>query len=305
MHSFDWDGLCLVLRLSRCRSLLAAERELGISHSTLSRRLAALEERFGEPLFERHGRGVTPTRVGTAIIEAAARMEEEAQRLDRQLLGEEAKLEGVLRVTAPEIIAARHAADFSAFAHSHPRIRLELVASNLPLDLGQREADVALRLADSPPQTLVGRKILRAEFALYAAKQLVEASTEAPELDQLPWLVWDARLRAHVTEKWMKKNVPHARVAGVFDHSLVLHRAVSAAMGVGFLSCVDGDEDSALVRLLPPEPEFGMDLWVLTHRDLRHTARVRTFMSFIAERIGRWRDRYAGVAGAASAGGVV
>lgn len=299
MHSFDWDGLQLVLRIARCGSLLATAREHRVSHSTLSRRLTALEEKYGESIFERHARGVVPTAIGAQIIEAAQEMELSAQKLDRDLLGNDVRLEGELRVTLPDLIARRHTDSLAAFSRRYPGIELELVCSNTTLDLGRREADVALRLTDTPPPHLVGRKLLRMEFALYASVELVPPQHPTPALESLPWLIWARRMGARVTEAWMQAHVPACRVAGVLDNTLVMHEALRKGLGIGFFNCVDADEDPALTRLRPPEPGFGMDLWVLTHADLRGSARVRCFMDHISEALVPWRARYQGV-GAAS-----
>lgn len=293
MHSFDWDGLHLVLRLARCGSLLSASRELGISHSTLSRRLAALEEKYGEPLFERRARGLAPTPTAAQIIEVASVMEQEAQRLERDLVGNDVRLEGDLRVTMPDLIARRHGDVLAAFTRRYPGIRLEIVCANATLDLGRREADIALRLSDRPPPHLVGRKLLRMEFALYAAREFLGSDT--PPLEALPWLAWDRRMGASVTELWMEEHVPNARVAGVLDNTLIMHEALRQGIGIGFFNCLDGDEDEALVRLRPPEPGFGMDLWALTHPDLRRSARVRCFMDHVHAALVPWRSQYLGL----------
>ncbi len=294
MHSFEWDALHLVLRISRHGSLLAASKQLRISHSTLSRRLSSLEEKYGGAVFERHRRGLVPTELGNRIIETAETMELQAQSLERDVLGSDARLEGDLRVTTMASFARRHSDLFARFSRRHPRIDLELTCGDSTLDLGRREADVALRMSDHPPPHLVGRRIVHAEFALYASRALVGSQESLPPLDALPWLAWERRMGAHLTEAWMREHVPDARIACVLDDSLVMLEALRAGVGVGFCCCADGDPDPALVRLRPPESGFGMDLWALTHPDVRRAARVRCFLDFVYETLEGWTARYRG-----------
>ncbi len=296
MHSLDWEHLQVVLQIARSGSLLAAERELGVSHSTLSRRLAALEKRCGEPIFERHGRaGLRPTETGLLVVEAAEAMQGEAQRLERQLLGAQARVDGTIRVSAPELLTQRHGAAFASFTNRYQGVVRELLSSNLTTDLGRREADIALRLSKDPPEHLVGRKLLRVEFALYGSRALVDEHNLPKDLGGLPWLAWERRFGARLTDAWMRRHAPNARVAWVVDSTTVLHTALRCGVGVAFISCAAGDADPDLVRLRPPEPGFEMDLWALTHPDLRRSARVRAFMSHMAEALEQWRDRYLGI----------
>lgn len=292
MNSSDWDLLRVVLQISRDGALTRAAAELGLSHSTLSRRIQAAEEFYGGELFERHGRGVRPTELGARVIDAALRMEHSALQLERELLGEDVNLRGELRVTMPNLIALRHASTLAEFSRRYPGLRLELACSDETADLGRREADVALRLANDPPPHLVGRKILRAEFALYGHPDLV--GTCAADLAELPWLAWDPRKGARITEAWMRRHVPHANVVATVNDATAMLALLRAGVGVAFYNCADGDACAELERLRPPEPEFGMDLWALTHADIQRSARVRCFMDHIFEALRPWRERYAG-----------
>ncbi len=224
------------------------------------------------------------------------RVEEAVHSLDRRVLGRDARLHGPLRLTTFDALAVRHVALFKGFQRRYPDIELEISVENAPVSLTRREADVALRLTNSPPEHLVGRKILRAEFALYAHRDLV--AEHGDNLGGYPWLAWDERLGARLTQEWMDANVPEARIAAVIDSSALMIRSVQRGFGIQFLICPEGDGRPELVRLRPPEPGFGMDLWVLTHPDLRGTARVKAFMDHLYDGLREHAEAYAGDASA-------
>jgi DNA-binding transcriptional LysR family regulator len=267
---------------------------LGVNHTTVSRRLSALEETVGVRLFDRRPDGYAATQAGEDVVEVARGVEEQILSLDRRVLGQDTRLCGSLRVTTVDFMAILQMAAFRSFTRRYPGIDLELSADNAPRSLTKREADVALRITNKPPEHLVGRKLLRVEFALYGARSLVEQMGAQAELAAYPWMAWDERQGARLTEQWMHKHVPDARVVCRVDSATVMISSVRDGMGLSFLACVVGDEDPGLVRLRPPEPGFGMDLWLLTHADLRHTARVRAFMEHMDEALRPSADRYAG-----------
>ena len=291
----DWDDLRFLLALQRASTHSAAGQQLGVTHTTVARRIAGLEQHMGVRLFDRTDQGYVPTAAGEDLVEVAERVEEQLLSVDRKVLGQDARLSGRLRVTTVDLMAARHADDFAAFARRYPDIRLELVTDNAFSNLARREADVAIRATSgAPPDYLVGRKLARAEQALYGARCLVQRIGPDAALSDYPWLAWDDRYDARLTEARRAELAPDARLACRFDSSVVLLAALRAGMGVAFLTCADADPLPDLVRLRPPEQDFGMDLWVLTHPDLRHTARVRAFMEHMSECIQRDRAALAG-----------
>lgn len=278
----NWDDLRLVLAIGRHHTLSAAARELGVNHSTVSRRLATIEGTLGARLFERSAQGYEPTQAGHEVLRSATRVEEEVQTLDRRVAGRDARLSGRVRLTTLDLFAERLAPCFASFAEAYPNVELEISVDVLPRNLAQGEADVALRLTrSSPPESLVGRRICRVEFALYAARNLLRGHGKEPSLASLPWMAWTERSGARLTEQWMREHVPEARIAARVDSSLVMLSAVRAGIGIAFLPCREGEADGALVRLRPPEPGFVMQLWLLTHPDLRGTARVKAFLAHL------------------------
>jgi DNA-binding transcriptional LysR family regulator len=240
-------------------------------------------------LFDRTPDGFSTTTAGQEIVEVAERMESDVLALESRVLGRDTRLSGKLRVATMDMFFRRFSDAFAAFIERHPSVELTVIASDKEVSLTRREADVALRMTDTPPEYLVGRKIGRVRFAVYGAKKLVERvraawTEERAEGDYsaYPWLHWDERQAARWLDVFLAKKAPGARVAMRMDMSL-LRPAVSAGIGVHFLACFEGDADPDLQRLGPVEREFGRDLWLLTLPELRSTSRVRAFMDHMSD----------------------
>jgi len=277
----DWSDLRFVLATAKAGTLSGAARELGVTHTTVARRLKALDERLGARVFDQRSDGFVLTAEGEAIFALAVRFDEEVVDLERRLLGRDARLTGLLRVTTVDMFFDWFARDFAEFVKRYPGVEMELAATIDPKNLTRRDADVALRATNQPPEHLVGRKVGRMEFAVFAAKSLV--GSPARELASYPWLGWEERARARVTDRWMAENVPGARVALRIDSPIVMRRALEAGIGIAAFPCFEGDANPELERVTPVLDDFGMDVWLLTHPDLKNTARVVAFIHHMAE----------------------
>lgn len=288
----DWDHLRVFAAAARADSLSAAGAALGLDQTTVSRRVRALESSLGVKLLERTKDGLTRTRAGEEVLAAVDRMQAALDDMDRRVLGQDARLTGELRVTTTEMTAFFEAELFADFSRRYPGVDLALSTSDLPRNITKREADVAVRWSNRPPETLVGRKLTCAEYGLYAAAGRFEDFGD--RFDTLPWLGWEPVRGARITEAWMRNHVPEARVVCRFDSAVSMHAAVRAGLGVSFLPCAFGDADPSLTRLRGPVEGFGLDVWVLTHADLRRNARVRAFMDHAARHFERRRAAFAG-----------
>jgi DNA-binding transcriptional LysR family regulator len=290
----DWNDLRLVLAVARRRSLTGAAVDLGINHSTAFRRLGALEDRLGVRLFERLPGGVyLPTPSGERAAAAGERVETEAAALDREILGRDHRLTGRLRVTSSETLAyrllTRHVA---AFRSIHPGIAVELVVDNRILSLSRREADVALRVTRPKEGDLFGRKLADIAWTIYGAPDVVGAAVSA---FAGPFVGWEEGTFGVNAADWLSAAVPAGSV--VYRTNSVVNQLVAAREGIGLavLPCYLGDVEPGLVRALPdPVPELERELWIVTHGDLRTTARVRAFFDIVGEALAGERDLLGG-----------
>jgi DNA-binding transcriptional LysR family regulator len=278
----SWDDLRYLLSISRRGTLTGAAGELGVTHTTVGRRLAALERQLGVRLFHRTPEGLVPTPAGQEMLEAAQQMEAEALGVQRRIMGQDAELRGALRVSIFDFLLWKCGGALESFVTRYPGVDLTLTATLDPVSLTRREADVAIRLTDSPPETLIGRRVCEVGFAVYASEALVaRIGPEAP-YGAYPWIGWDERLP--VTgwfDRWLAEHAPGARVAMRVDENALLRRhVVRAGLGAFFLPCFEGDALPDLRRLGPVH--FTRQIWLLTLPELRHTRRVRSFIEHMA-----------------------
>ncbi len=309
----DWNDLRLVLAVARAGSLSGAARALGVNHSTAFRRLNALEERLGARLFERLPAGTyAATPAGERVASAAERVETETAALDREIAGRDHRLTGRLRVTCSETLAFRllTPALLPRFRAAHPGILVELVLDNRVLSLSRREADVALRAARPREGDLWGRKLADVAWTVYGARELLQlrAGGGGPlagpaDLARRPVIGWAEGASGINAADWIAAIVPAEAVA--YRVSSVVNQLVAARAGIGLavLPCYLGDTEPGLVRALPaPVPELTRELWIVTHTDLRHTARVRAFFDVVGGGIAAERALIEGEAPAGDTG---
>lgn len=290
----DWDDLRYVLAIQRQRTLTDAAASLGVTRTTVGRRLKELEERLEARLFDRTQDGFVLTSAGDDIVETAQRVEMEILAAEGRILGRDAALSGRLRVSTVDFVFEHFHDVFSTFMKRYPGVELTVRVTNEVVSLLRREADVALRIGNTPAEHLSGRRIGRMQIEVYAARTLVERLGPGARLEDYPWIYPDERSDGRWLDRWLAKNAPGARVTMRSDDYSVIRKAVSAGMGVYFLTCFDGDADPGLMRLGARLVEEARDLWVLSLPDLRHNSRIRAFMDHVYDAFQARRDELEG-----------
>lgn len=283
MVSLEWDDLRMVLALARERTLSNAAGTLGVTRTTVGRRIADAERRLGVRLFDRTGEGFVPTVAGQELAETAERVETEVHLVEGRLLGRDARLRGPLRVSTVDFIFAGFPRVFASFVERYPGVRLTVGVTNAQVSLARREADVALRLGNTRARGLVGRRVGAVEFALYAARSLVDRVGVRAPLSAFPWVHMDERSDGRWLDGWLAEHAPGASVSLRSDDHAVRRAAVMAGIGVHFLPCFDGDAAADLVRIGGRRTAETRDLWLLTLPDLRTSSRIRAFMDHVYE----------------------
>lgn len=279
----DWDVLRYVLAVHRERTLSAAASALGVTRTTVGRRLKQAEESLGVRLFDRSDDGLTATAAGDELAATALRLEEEIHVSEGRLLGRDAELRGRLRVSTVDFVFAGFPDVFATFQQRYPKVDLTVGVTNERVSLIRREADVALRLGNNPEERLFGRRVGRLHFEAYAARALVQKLGRRASLSDFPWLHGDERSDGRWMDAWLAKHAPGAQVSLRSDDYAVRRRALSAGIGAHFLPCFDGDADPDLVRIGARLTEEARDLWVLTLPELRNNSRIRAFMDHVYE----------------------
>ncbi len=287
----DWNDLKYVLETVRNDGVSGAARTLGVNHATVSRRIAALEERLGARLFDRLPAGYAPTEAGLVASEAAKRMEQAGADLERSIGAMDQALKGPLTVTAPQLLIERVMAPIlSDFADTYPEIELSLVATNDTLNLARREADVAVRISADPEPSLIGLKVSGQKAAVYAHADLVADLSSNPDqpLNWIRFSHWPVR-PGDLMARW-----PDRRVVLSVDDMIAAIGACRAGIGATRMACFLGDSDPVLRRLPGVEPFDYAPVWVLSHADLRKTPRVAAFRDFMADRLRAERPLFQG-----------
>lgn len=217
--------------------------------------------------------------------DGALRVEEEIASLSRKVTGQDLRLSGTVRITAIDMLAygllPRH---LVAFRDNYPGIEIDLVVGNVALNLSRREADVALRVGNAPAETLVGRLVGRLAFAVYASADYYARRPE-PDLALHGWIGFDSEHEALVRR--VARFLPDAKPMMRTNSVAAALSAAKAGMGLAPLPCGLADLEPDLVRVAPLPEDFTLDLWLLTHEDLRQTARIRAFLDFLAKALAK------------------
>jgi len=290
----EWSDLHLVLAVCREGTLSGAARALDVNHSTVFRRVTAIEKKLGVRLFERSAIGYTMTEAGQAMLESGERVENEVLGLSRKLVGRDLSLRGTLRVSVPDALLVKVIMPYLAkFSQRYPDIQLEIAVSNNFQNLTKREADVAVRVSHVSPDIVAGKFVCKMMTSIYGSAEYLATRTDNA-LAHSSWLMPDDDLVHLPITKWLSKNCPDALVVMRCNTILGLYKAVREGMGIASLPCFLADTDSKLRRILNPPKELTSELWLLTHPDLRRTARVRAFMDFITEGLQKEKDLIGG-----------
>ncbi|WP_407146669.1 LysR family transcriptional regulator [Bradyrhizobium sp. ORS 86] len=295
MHSpIDWNDLRLVLAVAREGSLSGAARRLRVTHSTVFRRLGAIEAAIGTRLFERFRDGYAPTPAGETAAASAARLEDEVLALERKLAGRDLRPSGPVRITTTDTLGAILMRHLPAMRAAHPGIEPEITISNTMANLTRREAEIAVRPTPAPPELLVGRRVAEIAHAIYGSRAYLDRRSDK-ELSGHDWIGLDDALAGTVIAGWIRENLRAARITCRVDALPALRDAAVAGLGLALLPCYVGDLAPGLRRLTPKTPaEPRSALWLLTHDDLKRTTRIRATLDFLARALTAERALFEG-----------
>ena len=283
----EWDDLKHFLAVARSGSLTGAAHTLKTSPATVGRRVAALESRLGARLFDRKQTGYALTESGEAIRLKAEEVEEAILSVERKALGRDLRATGKVRLaTAEDIAALMIAPRLPQFRESFPGIILELVANWDVVNLTRREADIALRTARPMHGDFVVRRAGSWRCGLYATRRYAKEHDLKPGLDDLSnaeIITWTEDGTYFRGGPWFARHARNSAIVFSANSRQIQYAACKAGLGVAILPCLAADHDPDLIRLLPADRVRSMDLWLVVHRDLLRTARVRAVMDFLIE----------------------
>lgn len=286
----NWDDARIFLAFAREGSFGAAARRLGVQHSTVSRRIHAMESDLAAPLVERSASGFTLTQTGENLRASALRMETELLAFEATNAGQTDVASGDLNVSAIANMASSLLMPiFARFSEAYPEINLRVEVTNNSVRLSERDADVALRQTNTPSETLIGTRLTTVSSAVYGSVQYCDEVRQGKATER--WVGVDC---CDYHRDWTREACPKADHVFCVDETSVTAAALREGLGVGYLPCFMGDSDPALARYREPDEKHDLGLWFLYHRDLRNTKRVAVFRAHMQQEIKKIEPLFVG-----------
>lgn len=291
-----WDDLRIFLAVARSGGFVTAGRRLGVDHTTVARRLSALEAATGAILVHRSPRGSTLTDAGLMLLERVERMEGEAIAAAEQLGSAGQRLSGAVRLATPEAFGSWLVAPAVKTLHDrHPGIQLELAPEARAISLSKREADIAVTFARPPKGRLFAQKLVDYSLGLYASRQYLETSSPVTSVNDLtahPFVWYIDELIDFPELRFLDQVISGVKPAFRSSSITAQQHSVANGLGVGILHRFAAEQDPRLVRLLPDEIRVERSYWLVLHADQRHLPRIRAVVDFLHELIRRTRNRF-------------
>lgn len=287
LTDLNWSDLKFFLAVARGGSLAKAANALGVTHSTVFRRISSLEAAVGSKLFARQPEGYRLTAGGDEVLVHVERIADRIDELQRLLDNRNQQPRGVINLTAPHNLAYRYLPGYLVeFRRHYPHIQVNLLVGNDELNLSRREADLAIRATQAPPEHLIGHKLFALTWGAYAAPAyLAEHSAPACENDLQQHAIITShhdllRLPAY---EWVERHIPTQQI--VARCSDLIGMAALAVAGLGIALLPDDQAKPELQRLFTFGPGRHSDLWLLSHPDLRDNLGLNALKAFISEKL--------------------
>lgn len=283
----NWDEVRTAFQVARMGTVSGAAAELGVHHATVIRHIDAIEARLGVKLFQRHARGYTPTEAGQDLLRVAQTTDEQFQQLTSRIKGQGADVSGELMVTSLIAFSPLMVPALTSFQELYPDVIVRYMTDDRVFRLEYGEAHIALRAGAKPdePDNVVQR-FMTHQVGLYASEDYVAQHGRPQNAEELVTHRFvgsdDPDSRAPFF-RWLKQSVPRDRVVFRTPDVRVMLRAVTAGVGIGFVSVREAEEQPGLVEIMPPLEDWTTASWLVTHVDLHRTAKVQAFLRHIKE----------------------
>ena len=281
----DWNDYRHFLAVANSGSLSAAARHLKVAQPTVGRRIQALETQLQTSLFDRLPHGYVLTDAGREIVALAQEIEQQSLAIERRISGMDTLPAGKVCISTTEGLGNWLVRQLPAFNQQYPQLSIELAIATSMSNLLRREADIALRVGNPGSDELIGRSIGKVRIGLYAAERYLKAQGTPQSLADLAnhqVIESTGDIGDLVQARFLRKHSPQTSALCCNNISLQL-AAVHAGLGLAALPAYYVPPASTdLVRVLNQAFNLTLDLWLLTHRDLRQNAKVRAVMQFIS-----------------------
>ena len=286
---FDWNQARAFLVTAEEGSLSAAARALDMTQPTVGRQVAALEAELGVSLFERTNSGLVLTQSGIDLMTQVQEMGNAAINLSILASGHSETIEGSICISATEMMAAfTLPAIIEKIRNKWPKIEIEIIASSDSSDLSRREADIAIRNYRPTQQELIARRVQNTLGHLYASKSYIKTleHREIPQdLNNAVFFGVDHsnRIISYLSKFGFQLSLNNFPI--IVDNHLVQWEMVKQGIGIGFMAAHIGDAEPLVERVLPALPAFETETWLVTHRELKTSSRLRIVFDYLADEL--------------------
>lgn len=297
MNDPEWSDFKVILALGRSGSVAGAARVLGVDHSTVSRRLAAMEETLGARLVVRGGREFCLTGEGRTALQAAETVEAAIAAATRTIRSAKQEVAGTVSVSCPSGLVNIINRRLPPLLAKHPLLSIEMSADNRAVDLARGEADIAIRMFRPTEPGLVARKSFELGWVLYASRAYVAehgAPSRATELSAHPLVLYIEAMHRVPGPRWLEDHRGTAKIALRTDNTEVAGQAIASGVGIGVLPPFAETIRPELVRLFP-DPVASATGWLVYHETLRDSARVRAALEVLVELFDTHASLFSGV----------
>ncbi len=282
---YNWNDLRFFLELSRQGKLVRTATRLHVDHTTVSRRITALEKQLDVRLFDKSPRGYQLTDAGLRLLPMAEEIETRSTRLYQDIAGKDARLSGTVRISMPEalgsLIIAPRIVDFRKV---HPDIEIELVAETRRMSLSKREADIAINLARPESGRLIAWKLCDYRLKLYGQREYLSQHPPINNLDDLAphsFVSYIDDLIEMPELRFFESTIKNAHVVFRSSNVTAQFNAILNGTGLGLVHCFMAQNQQSLQIVLTNEISVDRSYWLSVHEDLRHVARVDAVCDFV------------------------
>lgn len=286
MDQLDWNQLKAFLETAETGSLSAAARKLGLTQPTLSRQVAAIEQRMGVTLFERVGKAMALTPTGLDLLEHARAMGAAAEALSLAASGHSQAMGGVVSISASDAVAAHILPPLvRRLRDQEPGIAIEVISSNALSDLLRREADIAIRHVKPEQPDLIARLIREATASFYASADWVKAHGHPRSAEEAADLSFVGSDRSGQFLAYLRQHglpLSEANFSCYADHSIANWSLVRQGMGIGAMMDEIALDTPGIVRVLDEVSPVRFPIWLVSHRELRTSRRIRVVFEALA-----------------------
>jgi len=285
----DWDNLRFFLELARSGTLVSAARRLEVDHTTVARRIQALEKEVGAPLFSREAGGHRLTEAGRKLQPQVEAMESAFQAVESTAPASQEGLSGLIRIGATEGFGTVVLApQLALFAQQHPKLTIDLLAMPRLVHLSRREADIVISLERPARGPVVVTKLTDYTLRLYASKQYLAAHKPIKTREDLRGHTFISYVDDLLFSKELQYLDELYRPESFALRStsiLAQHQATVAGAGIAVLPAFIAERDKSLRRVLPDEANFTRTFWMSVPAETRHLARMKATWDFLRETV--------------------